>query len=639
MSRIDFEPWEPEESVGKLWHAFASRLDADPVHDGARVLLSQVGGRLAVLFRGLGGDAAVEIKPVAEETSHHRLSLLRRLGTWADTTPRASFDGATLRLPESLAAFPVPEANAALYLWLAAAAVALGDQTPTDAQDPMQADLAAIATAQAMSSRALKIAPGFRKLYADLCEATLLFRRTTALPPAEAAIEARVRAALGEDIALPPLPAKAPRGYRPFKPVPLWPDLRSLSRSETTAVEARATEGPPEESEEKTARKARRRKADQADRNDSFILHKFEAILSMTEFLNLNRRVEDDDQDTAKKAADDQEEIGLAQVSKAPATRLKLHLDLAPEDVDREQISGSLTYPEWDVRSASYLAHHVRVLHSRAEASQATPPFRDDPRASARIRAVRRQFEALRPSLVSTPGHPDGDVLDTERAVRARVDFLCNGEASDRIWRQTRPERRDLAVSILLDVSRSTESAIPGHGQEGRSVIDIEREALAALAWGLDACGDSFAIHAFSSLKRSRVFVQEVKGFAEPMADSVESRIAALKPGHYTRLGAAVRHCSALLAKETRKRRLLLVITDGKPNDLDHYEGRHGIEDSRMAILEARRAGHSVFGITVDRDGKSWFPRLFGQGAFALIPHPEKLTQALPQIYRQLVAG
>ena len=108
MSRIDYQPWEPEESVGKLWHAFASRLDSDPVHDGARVLLSQVGGRLAVLFRGLGGDAAVDIKPVAEETSHHRLSFLRKLGTWAETSPKASFDGATLRLPESLAAFPDP---------------------------------------------------------------------------------------------------------------------------------------------------------------------------------------------------------------------------------------------------------------------------------------------------------------------------------------------------------------------------------------------------------------------------------------------------------------------------------------------------------------------------------------------------
>lgn len=640
MSRIEFEPWEPEESVGKLWHAFASRLDADPVHDNARVHLSQVGGRLAVLFRGLGGDAAVEIKPVALETSHHRLSLLRRLGTWAETLPRASFDGATLRLPESLAIFPAVAANAALYLWLAAAAVALRGHTAPTIHDPLLADLAAIETAKAMSEAALLNAPGFRKLHADLCEATRLFRQTPRLPPVEAAVEARILAALGADVALPPLPDRAPRGYRPFRPVPLWPDLRALSRSEQTSAENRQTEGAPEEAaEEKTARKARRRNSDQANRNDSFILHKFEAILSMTEFLNLNRRVEDDDEDTARKAADDQDEIGLAQVSKAPATRLKLHLDLAPEDVDREALSGQATYPEWDVRTGAYLPAHARVLFSRTEASVEAPAFRTDPRAAARIRAVRRQFEALRPSLVSTPGHSDGDVLDTERAVRARVDFMASGEGTDRVWRQTRPERRDLAVSILLDISRSTESAIPGHGHEGRSVIDIEREALAALAWGLDTCGDSFAIHAFSSLKRQRVFVQEVKSFAEPMAEGVEGRIAALKPGHYTRLGAAIRHVSAGLTKEARKRRLLLVLTDGKPNDLDHYEGRHGIEDSRMAVQEARRAGHAVFGITVDRDGKSWFPRLFGQGAFALIPHPEKLTQALPQIYRQLVTG
>lgn len=641
MSRIGFEPWEPEESVGKLWHSLASRLDGDPVHDGARVHLSEVVGRLAVLFRGLGGDAAVEIRAVAETVSHHRLSMLRRLGTWRETAPRASFDGATLRLPESLAVFPAREANAALYLWLAAAAAGLEGQDPVSHADPLQADLAAIATAGQMTEAALALAPGFRRLYADLAAVTLLTRRRATLPPVEATIEARLRQALGDPAPLPttPLPAKAPRGYRPFRPVPLWPELRALSRSDTTTAEVRATEGAPEEAAEKTARRARRRKADQADRNDSFILHKFEAILSMTEFLNLNRRVEDDDEDTARKAADDQEEIGLAQVSKAPATRLKLHLDLAPEDVEREAVSGQHTYPEWDCRSGSYLPSHARVLHSRADAGIAAPSFRADPRAVARIRAVRRQFEALRPSLVSTPGHPDGDELDTERAVRARVDLVASGEGSDRVWRQTRPERRDLAVSILLDVSRSTESAIPGHGHEGRSVIDIEREALAALAWGLDAVGDSFAVHAFSSLKRSRVFVQEVKGFAEPMSEATEARIAALKPGHYTRLGAAIRHVSAGLSREARKRRLLLVITDGKPNDLDHYEGRHGIEDSRMAVQEARRAGHAVFGITVDRDGKSWFPRLFGQGAFALIPNPEKLTQALPQIYRQLVTG
>ncbi|WP_137699343.1 nitric oxide reductase activation protein NorD [Marimonas lutisalis] len=653
MTEIDIEPWEPEETVGKLWHRWASRLDAPQVHDGARVDLSEVGGRLAILFRGLGGDRTVELKPVSTETSHHRLSLRRRLGTWAEDTPRASFDGAALRLPESLALFPAREANAALYLWLTAAAAAAGPGHAR-ADDPLQVDLAALSEACGMVADALHEAPGFTGLYRDLCAAVLATRAVPALPAQEAAVEAVIRHMLGDCAALTgPAAAMwaavqsgevdgftAPRKYRPFRPVPLWPDLREMQLSEAHAVADEATPGgqKQEEGEGKTHR-ARRRKADQTERTDSFILHKFEAILSWAEFLNLNRRVDDDENDDAKKAADDQDEVGLGQISKAPATRLKLHLDLAPEDAEREALSAKYTYPEWDVRAGAYLPAHARVLASFAEPGPEIPPFRDDPRANARIRAVRKQFEALRPGRILTSGHRDGDELDTERAVRARVDFFATGESCDRVWLQTRPEKRDLAVSILLDASRSTEAAVPGHGHDGRAVIDVEREALAALAWGLEACGDDFAIHAFSSLKRNRVYVQEAKSFGEPMSTVVERRIGGLHPGFYTRLGAAVRHVSRDLSQQARKRRLLLVITDGKPNDLDHYEGRHGIADSRKAVQEARRAGHSVFGITVDRNGRSWFPRIFGQGGFAVISHPDKLTSALPQIYRELVGA
>ncbi|SDI44306.1 nitric oxide reductase activation protein NorD [Aliiruegeria lutimaris] len=645
MSRIEFEPWEPEETVGKLWHAFASRLDAPEVHHGAAVDLSEVAGRLAVLFRGLGGGHSVELRPISDEISRHRLSFLRRLGTEVETAPRASFDGEILRLPARLAVFPKREANAALYLWLTAAVAHAPDRIAED--DPLRSDLRALMAAQAMVSAALENAPGLRDLYAALCEGTLHQRPTPTLPVVEARMEALLRHMLGDRAALSPevkalqdamasgelFAISAPRGYRPFRPVPLWPDLREVVFSAGDEVETRETDGTPEEAGDKTFR-ARRRQADQAERADSLILHKFEAILSWAEFLNLNRRVDDDDNDDAKKAAEDQDEIGLGQISKAPATRLKLHLDLAPEDVDRERLSAKLTYPEWDARSGSYLPDHVRVLASTAEAREEYEGYAKDPRTARRIRSVRRQFEALRPGRVVTRGHLDGDALDLDATVRAQVDWKATGQGTERIWTQTRPEARDLAVSILLDVSRSTESAV-----SGRAVIDIEREALDAMAWGLDACGDDFAINAFSSLKRHRVYVQNCKRFDEPMSRIVEERIGGLRPGFYTRLGAAIRHASAGLATQTRKRKLLLVITDGKPNDLDHYEGRHGIEDTRMAVREARRAGQSVFGVTVDRTAKSWFPRLFGQGGFEVVPDPDKLTQALPQIYRHLVGA
>ncbi|MDO5647869.1 nitric oxide reductase activation protein NorD [Paracoccus sp. (in: a-proteobacteria)] len=649
---MGFEPWEPEETIGKLWHNMASRWDAPPVFPDAAVTLPQVMGRLGVFYRGLGGDHSVDMRAARDVAARHRLSFRRRLATEAEALPRATFDGEVLRLPETLALFPDAAANGAAYLWLTAMSVAVGQDSPPQApgDDPLSRDLAQIAGALRAVDLTLGQAPGLARLYAELSALSLARRRAPRLPATESAIEQVIRHLLGDPADLTPdaaqvlarinaaragdasaLDARAPHGYRPLRPVEIWvmPDAVQISAADQ--VETRDTDGPPEEGQDGKMMRARRRQTDQAERRDSLILHKFEAILSWAEFLNLNRRVEDDDLDDAKKAADDQDELNLGQLSKAPATRLKLHLDLSPEDADRERLAGVHIYPEWDARRGVYLPAHVRVLESRPEPAPESDLIRD-PAAARRIRAVRRQFEALRPGRITTTGHRDGEDLDTELAVRAAGDLAAMGEDNDRIWRQSRPMARDLAVSILLDVSRSTESAVTG-----RAVIDIEREALTALCWGLHACGDRFALNAFSSLRRERVYVSNCKNFDEPMSRVVEQRVAALRPQFYTRLGAGLRHASAGLASQGSHRRLLLVITDGKPNDLDHYEGRHGIEDSARAIREARRAGHSVFGITVDRDGKSWFPRIFGQGGFALFPDPNQLTTALPHIYRQLV--
>ena len=639
MAHLDITPWEPEETVGKIWHRLAARMDPPQRFDAAMVRFDAMRGRIAVLFRGLGGDPDVELKPVADETSRHRISWRRWLAFDAEQLPRASFDGEALRLPVEIAAFPEREDNEALYLWLAAAAA----HAPVIATetDPLRADLAVIRAGLAMTRATLAAAPGLRALHTRLCAAHLALRQRPMLRGTEAHIETLIRHLLGDQVAPepdlllhyddPPAHWQAPKGYRPFLPVPLWPDLRRLSRGNPTEVATLPTQGTPEESGDGTARKARRMKADQVERKDSLILYKFEAMLTWAEMMNINRRVEDDDLDNAKKAAEDHEEIVLGQLSKAPATKLKLHLDLAPEDVDRERIAGVSTYPEWDARSGVYLADHCRVLAAKTEPAPDWQGFTDQA-AQARIRAVKRQFEALRPAKLIHHAQPDGEDLDLDAALRSFTDLRATGRGSDRIWQQSRPENRDLAVSILMDVSRSTESAVTG-----RAVIDIAREALTALAWGLEACGDRFAIQGFSSLKRDRVWIHDCKSFDEPMGQGIEARIHALRPGFYTRLGAAIRHASHGLAKEGRSRRLLIVITDGKPNDLDHYEGRHGIEDSAMAVREARRAGHAVFGITIDRDAQSWFPRIFGQGGFQVIREPDRLITALPEIYRQLV--
>lgn len=143
-------------------------------------------------------------------------------------------------------------------------------------------------------------------------------------------------------------------------------------------------------------------------------------------------------------------------------------------------------------------------------------------------------------------------------------------------------------------------------------------------------------MYGFSSRKRQHVRLHRIKTFEERYTPSIRGRINAIKPGYYTRMGAAVRHATALLRQQIAARRLLLLLTDGKPNDLDHYEGRYGIEDTRMALLEARREGLQPFCVTIDQDADDYLPYLFGKNSFILIRHPEDLPGQLLRLYSQL---
>ena len=235
--------------------------------------------------------------------------------------------------------------------------------------------------------------------------------------------------------------------------------------------------------------------------------------------MNLNRSVDDDDEQNAQKAAGDQDNITLSKHDRRAATRLRLHLDLSPAEADFERVAGEYTYPEWNFRSRSYMADHCRVLEAEAEPDGGALPD------TVLTRSVRRQFEALRPRRILRPRQLDGSELDLDAVIAAQVDLRATGQGSDRVFQSARQIDRDLAVAFLLDTSRSTEAAV---GET--SVIDVARKTLAALAGGIDASGDRLGIWAFSSLKRDRVFVTRCKGFEDPFGADVTGRIAALRP-------------------------------------------------------------------------------------------------------------
>lgn len=618
---------EPEEAVGNLWHEMASGIAENVSYPEAGVLLASVRPSLAVLFRALGGAPGVELAEASATLVRHRRPARRSLGAERDREWVASYDGERLSLPPVITAFPEARLNRAAYFWLTALA-AVSDAADFNLEvDGPTLDEAQIRANAVVADRAYARCPGLREDYARMAEHCAATRPDVMRPTPEAQIETAIRDQLCG--ATPVIWAETtPRGYKPFAPVPIWLCFaRPGSGAAATEEQADPAAQPPNAA--LTNRKLGRRKdQDQQNRKDSFIIHRFESILSWVESMNINRSVDDDDDENAQKAAEDQDEIVLSKQHRKAATRLRLHLDLSPADADHEALAGEYTYPEWNHRARAYMQDHCRVLDAPAQ-PDVSQPFTPNQR---RVREVRRQFEALRPRRILQPRQVDGSELDLDALLTTRADLAATGRGSDRIWQAARKVERDLSVAFLIDTSRSTEAAIGD-----TSVIDVAREAMSALAAGIEAAGDRLGVWGFSSLRRNRVFLTRCKSFDTPLSSDVTANIGALRPGHYTRLGAAIRHVSAQLAQEPSAHKLLIVLTDGKPNDLDHYEGQHGIEDSHMAVREARRAEQSLHGVVIDEDGQDWFARIFGRGGFTLLPAPERLIRALPRIYSTLI--
>ena len=639
--------YELEEIVGRHWHNWVASASSYPRYPEAEVALEDIRDTLAVYFRALGGGRSVALGSALATGSGHRLTLRQRLGLEREAVEQAHRDEEHLVLPATLAFFPEPEDNRNLYFWLAGfLAEARSLERP---RDPLQRDLLHIAEADRTARAVCERLPGLARCYQRLCRALLAIRPLRRLPPGEAELEELIRHLLGSTETLSGQAQamlafvrgeqaldkfRAPRKYRPPLPVPLWGQVTDSSATGEKQPEDDPEPGIDSGESDGVLRSAERRHLDETERDDPLLLNPFEKMLSWSEMVNVNRHVEDDEEEDARKAADQLEQLTLSKHKKKDSTRLKMELEVASEAVDETPIQAPLTYPEWHYRKRRYLPDHCAVY---AEDAPETPPqggpgWQPDEETRRRIRKIQRQFEALRPRRELLRRQMDGDELDVDALVDSMAEQAAGGHGSENVYMRWQEQGRDLAMATLVDVSLSTDAWI-----EDRRVLDVEKEALLVLAHGVQACGDEHAIYTFTSRRRQRVDVKRIKDFDEPVSTRTEHRVGALEPGLYTRMGAAIRHVSEELARRDNRHRLLLVLTDGKPNDTDHYEGRFAIEDTAQAVREARRRGLSVFGVTVDAEARQYFPAIFGRGGYSIVARPAGLANALPLLYRQLI--
>ena len=358
--------------------------------------------------------------------------------------------------------------------------------------------------------------------------------------------------------------------------------------------------------------------------------------------MGLQRPTDRDSSTAAEDFADALSELPEARLVAAPGRPKEVLLSDDPpaaragssSTATRSADSDIARYPEWDWRAGAYRdpGTTVRLLAAAVGPQQWVDDTLEQRRGM--LHEIRRRFELLRARRIRVRKQLDGDEIDLEACIESHADVRAGLPMAQRLYQSERRGRRDMAVMLLVDVSGSTDGWIAAD----KRVIDVEREALLLVCIALDGMAEPYSVLAFSGEGPHGVVVRSVKRFDERYDNAVALRIAGLEPEHYTRAGAAIRHASTLLMSEPAEHRLLLLLSDGKPNDVDDYEGRHGVEDMRQAVTEARLQGISPFCLTVDRQPSSYLAAVFGPHQYAMLPRPELLPLVLLDWLRRLVA-
>ena len=282
-------------------------------------------------------------------------------------------------------------------------------------------------------------------------------------------------------------------------------------------------------------------------------------------------------------------------------------------------------YPEWDVRRGWYRDAWCRVAEHDAPLDDRAPALRFD------STALRRPLARLGAGLEPTRRQRDGEDVDVDAAVEAWVDAVAGANPDDGVYLAKLRRRRDLAVLVLLDTSGS--AGEPGTG--GVRVHDHQQRAASALVAALHDLGDRVALYGFNSRGRTAVQLLRVKAFDDHLDAGPARRLAGLTPAAYTRLGAAIRHGTAILdARAGTPHRLLVVLSDGLAYD-HGYEGSHGEADACRALIEARRRGVGCVCLSVGANGEpAALRRVFGTAAHASVPRPDRLPSVIGPLFR-----
>lgn len=286
----------------------------------------------------------------------------------------------------------------------------------------------------------------------------------------------------------------------------------------------------------------------------------------------------------------------------------------------------NFTYDEWDYRRQGYRKDWCTLIIEELPLIKTHFLEKTLEKHCGLRKQLQKQFEAMQTSQQIVKRQRDGDELDLEAIIDAIGSKAAGKPVSDRLFSRLQRNTRNISTLFLIDMSNSTSGWIN----------TFIKEALVLLCEAMEKLGDHYGIYGFSGMRRSRCKLYPIKNIHEGYNDETKQRLASITPKDYTRMAPAIRHLTTLLQHNDASTRLLIVLSDGKPEDYDAYNGEYAIEDTKKALLETKGMGIVPFCITIDKEAHSYLAHMFGQKNYTFINKIERLPTRIPQIYRSL---
>ncbi|MCP3931873.1 MAG: VWA domain-containing protein [Bacteroidetes bacterium] len=398
--------------------------------------------------------------------------------------------------------------------------------------------------------------------------------------------------------------------------------------------QSKESNNPTTEIKSKPVEEAEVTNVDKKAQEDYVLTHNFEKVETADEFNGIWRGFDGDD--SLQEDADALSELNLKHMVRTDEVAHSVYqaefrnLTNIADSVDSATNTVCLTYPEWNYQMKDYKHDYCKVFIKDIKGGDpeyARQCLSDNKKTLTELRRIFAQINQERKIIRRMP---EGDEIDIDAIVDWYADLQSGSPPSENIYLTSRKKESDIAILFLMDLSLSTDSYA-----DGNRVLDVEKQAVILFGEVLTEYGVEFSIGGFYSKTRNNCSYMPIKGFRENWTKA-KQKLSQIQPEGYTRIGPALRHSKAVIEKHSARHKWVILLSDGKPNDYDKYEGKYGVADVKQALREMHANHINTYAVAIESIARYYLPQMFGQNHYNILSHPDMLIQSLALLYKRI---